>query len=131
MAFEDPVRSLLSGRNFCHVGTIRKDGAPHIVPVWVDTDGEHVVLNSAEGRAWVRNVDRDPRVTCTVLNMENPYEFVQIRGRVVERTNDGADEHIDKMAQKYLNQDTYPFRTESEQRVVFKIAPDHVGYSGT
>ncbi len=125
------ARELLEAKNFCHVGTIRSDGTPHVVPVWVDTDGEHVVLNSAEGRLWVRNADRDPRITCTVANSENPYEYVTISGRVSERTHDGADDHIDSMARKYLDADTYPFRSPDEQRVIFRIEPGIVRVHGS
>ena len=124
MPFEAPVRKLLEDVNYCHVGTISQDGTSHVTPVWVHTDGEHVELNSAEGRLWVRNVDRDGRITCTIMNMKDPQEFVEIRGRVAERTNEGADEHIESLAQKYTNK-KYPFR-EGEQRVIFRIAPDRV-----
>jgi PPOX class probable F420-dependent enzyme len=124
------ARALLEAKNFAHVGTIRKDGTPHVVPVWVDVDNGHVTLNSAEGRAWPRNVRRDPRVTIEVQNMENPYEYVEIRGRVTEATHEGADEHIDKLAKKYLGEDEYPFRRPGEQRVMFRIAPEWVKHSG-
>lgn len=117
---------LLQDKNFCVVATLREDGTIHSVPVWVDTDGDHVIVNTAEGRAWPKNLDRDPRVTCEVQNMSNPYQYVSIRGRVCERTNDGADEHIDKLAKKYLGEDKYPFRQPGEQRVIFKFAPEHV-----
>jgi PPOX class probable F420-dependent enzyme len=123
---EGLARELLEAKNFSNVGTIRKDGSPRVVPTWVDTDGEHVLLNSAEGRAWVGDLDRDPHVAVTVQNHENPYEYVQIRGRVTERTNDGADEHINAMAKKYLGKDEYPFRQPGEQRVLFRIKPDRV-----
>jgi len=84
------------------------------------------VLNSAEGRAWVRNVERDPRVTLTVVNGENPYEYVEVRGRVAERTHDGADAHIDAMAKKYMGVDEYPLRQPGEQRVIIRVEPEHV-----
>ncbi len=129
-AIEGRARELLEAKNFCHVGTVGADGAPHVVPVWVDTDGDHVVLNSAEGRVWVRNAERDPRVTCTVTNSENPYEYVLINGRVAEHTTDGADQHIDAMAKKYLGQDEYPFRQPTEQRVIFRILPERVRHHG-
>jgi PPOX class probable F420-dependent enzyme len=83
-------------------------------------------LNSAEGRAWPRNLARDPRVTLTVQNMQNPYEYVEIRGRVSERTHEGADEHIDALAKKYLGVDTYPQRQPGEQRVIIRVEPEHV-----
>jgi len=128
MALDSAPRALLEGKNFCHVGTLRKDGTPHIVPVWVDTDGEHLLVNTAEGRAWERNLRRDPRATCTVINMENPYEFAEFVGHVAERTTEGADAHIDKLAKKYMGVDEYPFRDPAETRVTFKIAPDRVRY---
>jgi PPOX class probable F420-dependent enzyme len=126
MALDESVQALLKDKNFVHVATLTKEGTPHLVPVWVDTDGDHVVLNSADGRAWVRNLERDPRVTCTVMNMANPYEFVEIRGRMTDKTTDGADDHIDLMAKKYFGLDEYPGHSPTEQRVIIRIAPDRV-----
>ena len=127
---EDKSRKLLEAPNFCHIATLREDGTPHVVPVWVDVEDDRVVLNTAEGRAWPRNARRDPRVNLTIQNMENPYEYVEIRGRVAEDTHEGADEHIDRMAKKYLGEDTYPFRAPGEQRVIFRIEPEHVRHYG-
>ena len=115
---------LLKAKNFCHVSTLREDGSVHGVPVWVDIQDGRPVVNSAEGRAWPRNLERDPRVTLTIQNMENPYEYLEVRGRVAERTTEGADEHIDSLAKKYLGEDTYPLRKPGEQRVIIKIAPE-------
>ncbi len=115
---------LLEAKNFCHVATLRADGSVHDVPVWVDIEDGRPVLNTAEGRAWPRNLERDPRVTLTVQNMENPYEYLEVRGRVAERTHDGADEHIDALARKYLGQDSYPYRQPGEQRVIIKVEPE-------
>ncbi|HEY7960998.1 MAG TPA: PPOX class F420-dependent oxidoreductase [Solirubrobacteraceae bacterium] len=117
---------LLKAKNFCNVATLRPDGSVHTVCVWVDVQDGQPVLNSAEGRAWPRNIERDPRVTLTVQNLENPYEYVMIRGRVVERTHEGADEHIDALAKKYLGQDTYPARQPGEQRVLIRVQPEYV-----
>jgi PPOX class probable F420-dependent enzyme len=122
--------SLLEAKNFCHVGTIRKDGTPHVVPVWVDIEDGEVLLNTAEGRAWLANVDRDPRVTLTVQNLENPYEYVTIRGRVSERTLEGADAHINALAKKYLDKDEYPFRQPGEVRVKVRVTPERVNHNG-
>jgi PPOX class probable F420-dependent enzyme len=127
---EDRSRELLQAKNFCHVGTIRKDGTPHVVPVWVDIEDGDVLLNTAEGRAWIANADRDPRVTLTVQNLENPYEYVTISGRVTERTNEGADEHIDALAKKYLDKDEYPFRQPGEVRVKVRVTPERVNHQG-
>ena len=116
---------LLKAKNFCHVATLREDGTVHGVPVWVDIQDGRPVVNSVEGRAWPRNLQRDPRVTLTIQNMENPYEYLEIRGREVERTTEGASEHIDQLAKKYLDKDEYPFRQPGEQRVIIRIEPEH------
>jgi len=123
---EGRAEELLQGKNFCHVATLRPDGTVHGAPVWVDVQDGLPALNTAEGRAWPRNLERDPRVTLTVANMENPYEYVEIRGEVAARTHDGADEHIDSLAKKYLGQDSYPYRQPGEQRVIIRVAPEHV-----
>ena len=89
------AEALLQAKNFANVATLRADGSVQVAPVWVDVQDGRPVLNSAEGRAWPRNLERDERVTIAVQNLENPYEYVEVRGRVAERTHDGADEHID------------------------------------
>jgi PPOX class probable F420-dependent enzyme len=122
----DTARSLLEGRNFGHLATLMPDGSPHVSPVWVDHDGTHVLVNTAEGRVKLRNVRRDPRVAISIANQENPYQMVTIRGRVAEITHEGADAHIDTMANKYLGQDTCPYRRPGEQRVLLKIVPEHI-----
>ncbi len=116
---------LLRAKNFCHVATLRADGSVHGVPVWVDIQDGQPVVNSAEGRAWPTNLQRDPRVTLTVQNMENPYEYLEVRGRVSEITREGADEHIDSLAKKYMDKDEYPMRQPGEQRVIIRVEPEH------
>jgi PPOX class probable F420-dependent enzyme len=123
---EGPAEELLKGKNFANVATLRSDGSVQVAPVWVDIKDGQPVVNSAEGRAWPRNLERDPRVTLTVQNLENPYEYVEIRGKVAERTHDGADEHIDSLAKKYLGADSYPLRRPGEQRVIIRVQPEHV-----
>jgi PPOX class probable F420-dependent enzyme len=122
----DGVRKLLEGKNFANLATLMPDGSPQVTPVWVDYDGAHILVNTAEGRQKARNLRRDPRVALSVSNQENPYSYVQIRGRVVDITADGADAHIDKLAKKYLGQDTYPYRTPTEERLILKIEPERV-----
>jgi PPOX class probable F420-dependent enzyme len=128
---EGKGEELLKGKNFCHVATIRADGTIHGAPVWVDLQDGRPTLNTAEGRAWPRNLERDPRVTLTVQNMENPYEYIEIRGRVAERTRDGADEHIDALAKKYMGVEEYPMRQPGEQRVIIRVEPEHVYVQGS
>jgi PPOX class probable F420-dependent enzyme len=128
---EGRAEELLKARNFCNVATLRPDGSVQSAPVWVDVQDGIPVVNSAEGRAWPRNLERDPRVTLTVQNMENPYEYVEIRGRVAERTHEGADEHINSLAKKYLDKDEYPFRQPGEQRVIIRVEPEHTHVFGS
>ena len=123
-------RELLEGKNFCIVSTLRRDGSVHAVPVWVDIEDGMPLLNTAEGRAWPSNLDRDPHVTLTVPNWENPYEFLTIRGRVAEKRHDGADEHIDKLAKKYMGVEEYPLRRPGEQRVIIRVEPEVVKVNG-
>src|SRR3981081_31007 len=112
---EGRAEELLKGKNFAHVATLRADGSPQVAPTWVDLQDGRPVLNTAEGRTWPRNLERDPRITLEVQNFENPYEYVEIRGRVAERTHDGADAHIDLLAKKYLGVDSYPMRQPGER----------------
>ena len=128
---EGRAEELLTAKNFCHVASLRVDGTVHGVPVWVDLQDGRPVVNSAEGRSWVRNLERDPRVTLTVQNLENPYEYLEVRGRVAEQTREGADEHIDSLAKKYLNVDEYPYRQPGEQRVIIRVEPEYVKVSGS
>jgi PPOX class probable F420-dependent enzyme len=127
---EGRARELLEQPNFVAVATNRENGSPDVKVVWADVQDDHVVLNSAEGRKWPERLRRDPRVTVTVVNHENPYEYAVIRGRLAEDTHEGADENIDQLAKKYLGKDEYPFRQPGEQRVMFRIEPKHVTVHG-
>jgi len=129
-SIEGRAEELLKAKNFCIVSTLRPDGSVHAAPTWIDVRDGRPVLNTAEGRAWPRNLERDPRITVTVPNMENPYEYVSIRGRVAERTTDGADEHIDTMAMKYLGQESYPYRQPGERRLIIRVEPEVVHVYG-
>ena len=127
---EGRAKELLEQKNFAHLSTIREDGSVHAVVLWQHLEDGKVALNSSEGRAWPANVRREPRVTISVHNQENPYEYVTIEGRVVGDTHDGADEDIDALAKKYMDADTYPFRKEGEQRIIFKVRPEKVRVYG-
>ena len=126
VTLSDGVRELLEGPNFAHLATLMPDGSPQVTAVWVDYDGEHVLVNTAEGRVKPRNLRRDPRVALSIVNQQNPYAWAMIRGRAVELTHDNADDHIDKMAKKYLGEDQYPFRQPGEQRLLVRIEPQQV-----
>jgi PPOX class probable F420-dependent enzyme len=126
----DKYRDLFNKRAFASLATVMPDGRPQVTPVWVDIEGDHVIFNSAKGRQKDRNVRRDPRVSLAIIDPENPYRYLEIRGRVVEITEDGADAHIDKMAKKYLGVDKYPYRQGTETRVIYKIQPEHTNMMG-
>jgi PPOX class probable F420-dependent enzyme len=115
---------------FAQLATVNADGSPQVTPVWVDYDGTHLLVNSARGRVKTKNLERNPRVALAILDPQNPYRYLGIQGRVVEAIEQGADAHIDKMAKKYLNKDSYPFRQPGEVRVLFKIAPEKVHTNG-
>lgn len=121
-AFPEKFLDLFQKKAFCAFTTLMPDGSPQTTPVWVDYRDGELWVNSAVGRRKDKNVRRDPRVAVTVIDPDNPYRYVEVRGRVREITQDGADAHIDAMAKKYLGQDKYPNRSATEQRVLYKIA---------
>ena len=112
---------LLHKPAFASLATLMPDGSPQVSPVWCDMEGERVVVNSARGRVKDRNIKRDPRVALSIQDPENPYRYLGLQGRVVEITEKGGDDHIDRMAKKYLGKDKYPFRQPGEVRVLYKI----------
>ena len=114
------------------VGTItdlRPDGSPHTTVVWVDVDDEGVSFNTAYGRAKPRYIDRDPRVSLTVVDPANAYRWISISG-TAQLVDEGADDQIDRLAKKYLGKDRYPFRAEGERRVTIRIAPSRIEARG-
>ena len=115
---------------FAHLATVMPDGRPQVTPVWVDLEGDQVLINTAKGRQKDRNLRRDPRVALAIIDPDNPYRYLEIRGKVSEITEDGADAHIDKMAKKYLGADKYPYRQSGEVRVLYKIQPEHTTMMG-
>jgi len=121
------VKKLFLEPNFAHLATIMPDGSPQVTPVWVEMEGDRIVVNTAEGRIKPRNVRRDPRVAISIVRQENPYQAAYIRGRVVELRHEGADESIDRLAKKYIGQDRYPWRQPGEQRLILVIEPERVG----
>ena len=122
------AKHLLGGKNFAHVATLMPDGAPQVSPVWIDEEDGVVVFNTAEGRLKPKNLRQDDRVAISITNPENPYESVLIRGKAVELTHEGADEHIDALAKRYMGVDEYPMRQPGEERVIVKVEPDRVQY---
>ena len=125
-SLDDPgVRALLDQPNHAVVSTLNADGSVHSTVVWVDVQDGRLAMNSAVGRTWPTNLARDPRLTVVVFDQANPYEYVEVRGTATG-TTDGADAHIDRLAKKYLDADSYPFRKEGEQRVTFLVDAERV-----
>ena len=122
---DPPVQELLEQPNYAVVSTLNRDGSIHNTVVWISAEGDQVAVNSAIGRLWPTNLQRDPRVTVVVQEDGNPYNFVEIRGTATASTED-ADEHIDALAKKYEGHDEYPYRKPGEQRIKFTIEPEHV-----
>jgi PPOX class probable F420-dependent enzyme len=128
----DPsIAKLFEEKNFAFLATIMKGGSPHVTPTWVDIDKSNntMLINTAKGRVKHRNISRDPRVGVSVIDSSNPYHMVSVRGKVIEQINGKeADDHIDKMAKKYLGKDKYPGRAPGEERLLLRIKPQHVAF---
>ena len=120
----DSHLDLFRKKAFAHLATLMPDGRPQTTPVWVDYDGKNVLINTAEGRQKDKNMQRDGRVAISISDPDNPYRYLEVRGRVVERTREGADRHIDAMAKKYLGKDKYPYAQPGEVRVLYKVATE-------
>ena len=121
---------LFKKKAFANLATLMPDGRPQVTPVWCDFDGQYVLVNSARGRQKDRNMRRDPRVSLAISDPDNPYRYIEIRGRVAEITEQGAEAHIDRMAKKYLGQDKYPNRQPGEVRVLYRIRPESFSSMG-
>ena len=120
------IEKFLAGKNFAYFATLMRDGSPHVAPTWIDYDGKMILINTAAGRVKENNVKHDKRVAISVSDNSNPYEMITIRCTVEEITDKNADEHIDKLAKRYLGLDKYPFRSPTEKRIILKILPEKV-----
>jgi len=106
---------------FAHVATTMPDGSPQVTPVWIDYRNGRIVFNTARGRVKDRNLKEGARIALSVQDPDNPYRYVQVRGRVAKVTEDGATQHIDALAKKYMGVEKYPFHTPQEKRVIYEI----------
>ena len=122
----EEAERMIEGKNFANFATLMPDGSPQVSPVWIDHEGELVLVNTAEGRTKLKNVTRNPRVALSIFDQGNPYNKILIRGTVVEITKSGAEEHIDKMAMKYRGLPKYPWREPGVSRVLIKIRPTSI-----
>jgi len=126
-ALTDKSRALIDAPNYAFLATVDDDGAPQVSPVWIDRDGDTILVNTAAGRVKDRNMRREPRIAISIPSGGDFYDKVDIRGHVVDLVEgDEAERHIDKLAKKYTGEDTYPNRKEGERRVIFRIEPDRI-----
>jgi PPOX class probable F420-dependent enzyme len=114
---------LTSKKSFAHLATLMKDGSPQVTPVWFDLTNGMIRVNTARGRIKDRNLKVGSRVALSISDPDNPYRYVQVRGKVTKETEEGADSHIDSLAKKYMGVDSYPYRTATEKRVIYYIEP--------
>ncbi|MCW2858429.1 MAG: class F420-dependent enzyme [Actinoallomurus sp.] len=130
MKLTDELLTLLRRPSICHLATVMADGSPQVTQTWVDTDGQHVLINSVQSHVKTRNIERDPRVAVAVADPEAPSRYFQVRGRVLEITTDGAAEHIEALARRYLGT-PYPWYGGRDQvRVIFVIEPQAISGIG-
>ena len=121
---------LFQKKSFGHLATLLPNGTPQTSPVWVDFDDTHVLVNSARGRLKDKNMRQRPQVALSIQDPDDPYRYLEVRGRVVEITEQGAEEHIDRLAKRYLGLDRYPYRQPGEVRVIYKIKPERTSALG-
>jgi PPOX class probable F420-dependent enzyme len=120
---DDPgVQALLAKKNHAVVSTHNQDGSIHSTVVWVNVEDGRLAVNSAVGRKWPTNLERDPTIALVVYDEDNPYDYVEVRG-TARGTTEGADGHIDRLAKKYMGADSYPFRQAGEQRITYLVEP--------
>lgn len=127
MKLTTKARKLIDGKNFANVATLLPDGSPQVAPLWVDREGDAIILNTTRSRQRTKNLRRDGRVAITVFDQDDPYSNVSIRGRAIEISEEGAEEHIDKMSMKYLGK-PYPFedRTPKDPRILIRVEAEHI-----
>jgi PPOX class probable F420-dependent enzyme len=119
------ARTLIQRPVIANVATVDSKGRPQLTPVWIDLEGDDLVFNTAKGRAKYANLEKNPHVSISVVDPDDPYNVVVVRGSATP-TNEGADAHIDSLAKKYLGVDTYPMRKPGEVRVKYRVEPDNV-----
>src|ERR671919_618884 len=118
------LQRLFQGRNLAFISSLSKDGSPHITPMWADMEDDIILINTFESSAKSKNIKKDPRIAISVVESNNPYNMVSIKGRVIDQTTEGADEHLKKLAKRYLGIGKYYYREPNRRRVILKIKPE-------
>lgn len=127
---DDRDRAMLAAPNFASLATAMPDGAPQVSVVWIDVDGDEILVNTAEGRTKTENMRRDPRVGLCVFDQRDPYRQLMVRGHTTDFSHEGADDHIDFLAKKYTGADVYGGHRPDQQRVIVRIAVDGIARMG-
>jgi PPOX class probable F420-dependent enzyme len=130
MKLTEELLALLRQPSTCYIATLMKDGSPQVTQTWVDTDGEHIIINSVQGYVKIKNIKRDPRVTVVVSAPDNPTRYFQVRGRVIRVTTDGGTEHIEKLAQKYTGKPYAWYGGREQVRMIIVIEPEKITSMG-
>lgn len=125
-AIPDEFLDLFRRPVLAHLATLMPDGSPHLTPVWIDLDGGHLLVNTVGDRLKAINMRERPAVALAIVDPDNPYRFLSVRGRVAEIAEAGAAEHVDRLARRYLGLDRYPRHDPSRPRLLFRIAPEAV-----
>ena len=130
-AIPEKFLDLFSGKKaFANIATVMPDGSPQVTPIWFDyTDGK-IRINTARGRVKDKNMKIGAKVALAIMDPANPYRYIQVRGPVVNETEQGADAHIDSLAKKYMDVDKYPFHQPGGARVIYEIEPSSVQVMG-
>jgi PPOX class probable F420-dependent enzyme len=118
------LQRLFQGRNLAFISSLSKDGSPHITPMWADMEDDIILINTFESSAKSKNIKKDPRIAISVVESNNPYNMVSIKGKVIDQTTEGADEHLKKLAKRYLGIGKYYYREPNRKRVILKIKPE-------
>ena len=123
---KEDLSKLFEGRNLAFISTLSKDGSPHVTPVWADIENDIILINTSEAAAKNKHIARDPRVAISIVEQYNPYNMVSIKGKVIEQTTEGAEEHLKKLAKKYLGVGKYYYRRPRHKRVILKIRVEKI-----
>jgi PPOX class probable F420-dependent enzyme len=130
-AIPEKFLDLFTGKKaFANIATVMPDGTPQVTPIWFDYTGGKIRINTARGRVKDKNMKVGTKVALAIMDPDNPYRYIQVRGPIVNETENGADAHIDSLAKKYMNQDKYPFHQADVKRVIYEIEPASVQVMG-